>query len=303
MNRRDLTLYVAAGFAVGILLLSGYYFAKRPDRTTPRTVEKTDRVIVFRDVKYSGEKKGAVDWELNAKLARKYIDKPFIELEDIEGLYKPNPDTIVLFRGSKGEMNTEDEVGRVEDVEIVYKDEYRLKSKNMEFEFKNSKVSSNEIVDLKGKRLTLLGQGLAADTKEQVIRINRDVRGTVDTEERSFKFWSDRFTYKIKEDLYTFERNVKVIGEDMELLCDTLQVTSKDDKVDKIEARGSVRLSSKGTLAKSERAVYYLKEDKVTLEDSPTIIRDKVEMKGQQIVYNLSTGKFLVSGPRMRIER
>ena len=123
MNRRDLTLYVAAGFAVGTLLLSGYYFAKRPDRSAPRTIEKTDRVIVFRDVKYSGEKKGAVDWELNAKLARKYIDKPVVELEDIEGSYKPNPETVVLFTGTKGEMNTEEEVGRVEDVEIVYKDE------------------------------------------------------------------------------------------------------------------------------------------------------------------------------------
>ena len=173
----------------------------------------------------------------------------------------------------------------------------------MEFEFKNSKVSSSGTVDLKGKRISLLGQGLVADTKEQVIRINKDVRGTVDTETRSFKFWSDRFTYKIKEDLYTFERNVKVVGEDMELLCDTLQVTSKDDKVDKIDARGSVRLSSKGTLAKSERAVYYLKDDKVILEDSPRIIRDKTEMKGQQIVYNLSTGKFSVTGPKMRIER
>jgi LPS export ABC transporter protein LptC/lipopolysaccharide transport protein LptA len=303
MNRRDLTLYIAAGFAVGILLLSGYFFAKRPDRTVARPIEKTDRVIVFRDVKYAGEKKGAVDWELNAKLARKYIDKPFIELEDIEGLYKPKPDTVVLFTGTKGEMDTEAEIGSVDDVEIVYKDEYRLKSKHMDFDFKNSKVTSSAPVDLKGKRLTLLGQGLVADTKEQVIRINRDVSGTVDTEERLYKFWSDRFVYRIKEDLYTFERNVRVKGEDMELLCDTLHVLSKDDKVDRIDALGNVRLSSKGTLAKSGRAVYYLKEDKVTLEDSPRIIRDKAEMKGQQIVYNLSTGKFSVIGPRMRIER
>jgi lipopolysaccharide transport protein LptA len=89
----------------------------------------------------------------------------------------------------------------------------------------------------------------------------------------------------------------------MNMLCDTVSITSKGDTVDKIDARGKVRLTSKGTLAKSERAVYSFKDDKVTLEDSPSIIRDKVEMQGQVIVYSLSTGKFSAEGPKVRIER
>jgi lipopolysaccharide transport protein LptA/LPS export ABC transporter protein LptC len=303
MNRRDLALYSASGFAIGILLLSAYFFIKRPERSVTHVVEEAKRAIVFRDVQYSGERKGTVDWELRAKLARKFIDKPVVELEEIEGSYSPKPDTVVLFRGAKGELNTEAEVGKLDDVEIVYKDEYTVRSKSMDFDFKNSRVWTRSAVDLKGKRLSLLGLGMVADTREQVIRIEKDVHGSVKTETRQFNFSSDRFTYKVKEDLYIFDGNVAVKGDDMNMLCDTVSITSTGDTVDKIDARGKVRLTSKGTLAKSGRAVYYFKDDRVTLEDSPTIIRDKVEMQGKVIFYNLSTEKFSVEGPKLRIER
>jgi lipopolysaccharide transport protein LptA len=226
-----------------------------------------------------------------------------VELEEIEGSYSPKPDTVVLFRGAKGELNTEAEVGKLDDVEIVYKDEYTVRSKSMDFDFKNSRVWTRSAVDLKGKRLSLLGLGMVADTREQVIRIEKDVHGSVKTETRQFNFSSDRFTYKVKEDLYIFDGNVAVKGDDMNMLCDTVSITSTGDTVDKIDARGKVRLTSKGTLAKSGRAVYYFKDDRVTLEDSPTIIRDKVEMQGKVIFYNLSTEKFSVEGPKLRIER
>ena len=303
MNRRSLAGYIASGFAVGILLYSAYFFVKRPERPTAHVIEEEKKVIVFRDVKYSGEKKGAMDWELRAKIARKFIDKPFVELEDIDGSYRPRPDTVVLFKGTKGELNTEAEKGKLDDVEIVYKDEYTVKSKSMDFDFKNSTVSTQNVVDLKGKKLTLQGLGMVADTDKQVVHIEKDVHGTVETETRRFNFSSDAFSYDVKQNIYTFEGSVVVKGEDMTLFCDRIDVTSTGDAVDKLDARGKVILNSKGTLAKSGRAVYYLKDDKVTLEDSPRVTKDKVDMEGQKIVYSLSSGKISVEGPKMRIQR
>ncbi|HVN23835.1 MAG TPA: LPS export ABC transporter periplasmic protein LptC [Syntrophorhabdales bacterium] len=303
MNQRSLAGYIASGFAVGILLYSAYFFVKRPERPITHVVEEEKRVIVFRDVRYSGEKKGAVDWELRAKVARKYIDKPLVELEDIDGSYKPRPDTVVLFKGSKGDLDTEAEKGKMEDVEITYKDEYTVKSKSMDFDFKSSRVSSRSAVDLKGKKLTMQGLGMVADTDKQVVHIEKDVRGTVQTETRRFNFSSDRFSYDVKQNVYTFEGSVAVKGEDMTLFCDRIDVTSTGDTVDKLDARGNVVLNAKGTLAKSGRAVYYFKDDKVTLEDSPRVSRDKVDMEGEKIVYSLSSGKFSVERPKMKIQR
>jgi len=113
MNRRRTIVYIASAFIVAIVFLSTYYFVKKPERAASNRPEEGQRVVVFRDVKYSGEKKGVIDWEIRAKLARKYIDKSVVEMEGIEGEYKPKPDTIVFFKGVKGEMDTEKEYGTV----------------------------------------------------------------------------------------------------------------------------------------------------------------------------------------------
>ncbi len=137
---------------------------------------------------------------------------------------------------------------------------------------------------------------MVADTEKQVVDIEKDVHGTVETETRRFNFSSDRFSYDVKQNIYTFSGSVAVKGEDMTLFCDTIDITSTGDTVDKLDARGKVRLSSKGTLAKSGRAVYYLSDDRVTLEDSPEITKDKVDMEGQVDRLQPLNGKILRRG-------
>ncbi len=89
----------------------------------------------------------------------------------------------------------------------------------------------------------------------------------------------------------------------MTLLCDKVYVVSNGDAIEKIEARGKVRLLTKGTIAKSELALYYLKEERVELRQAPKITKDNVEMVGELIVYNMKTGTFSVERPKMRIEQ
>ncbi len=150
------------------------------------------------------------------------------------------------------------------------------------------------------------GIGLSADTKEQVITVEKDVsgepiRGGEGGNVRPFT--ADRFVYLLKDNTYIFEGSVVVKGEKMDMYCDKVQVLSNQDAMEKIDAVGGVRIVSKGTIAKSERAVYYFKEDRVVLTEQPRITRDKVEMEGETIVYNLATDKFSVEKPKMRIEQ
>jgi hypothetical protein len=74
---------------------------------------------------------------------------------------------------------------------IIYKDEYMVTSKSMDFDFKNSEVTSRDQVNLKGKRITLQGLGMLADTLEQVVQIKKDVRGAVQTDTR--RSWVEKF--------------------------------------------------------------------------------------------------------------
>jgi lipopolysaccharide transport protein LptA len=225
-------------------------------------------------------------------------------MEGIQGKYKPKPDTVVTFTGSKGEMDTAKEVGSVQQVEVFYKGEYVIKSPSMEFDFKKSLAYTDSPVELSGKKFTMVGKGLNADTAEHVITVEKDVSGTIQQEDKGqYKFAADKFVYLLKDGTYIFEGNVVIRGERMDMFCDKVRVLSNHDEIEKIEAESRVRIVTKGTLAKSQRAVYYLKEDWIVLTDGPEIVRDNLAMKGEVITYNLTTDKFSVDKPKMKIEQ
>ena len=196
MNRRTTVVYMASAFIVGIVLLAGYFFVNKPKSVTSSRSDSGKKVIIFRDVKYSGEKKGVVDWEIRAKLMRKYIDTTRVEMEGIQGEYKPKAGTVVTFTGSKGEMDTAKEVGSVQHVEVFYKGEYVIKSslhgvRLPEVHWRPRRPP----VDLQGKKFTMMGVGLYADTKEQVITVEKDVSGTIQEDKAKYKFAGDKFAY------------------------------------------------------------------------------------------------------------
>jgi lipopolysaccharide transport protein LptA/LPS export ABC transporter protein LptC len=303
MLNRKVVIYVALVFIIASLLLALYFFVRKPVRISMPVLDEEKKVIVFKDVKYSGEKKGVIDWEMTGKIARKYIDKPVIEMEDIEGKYKPKADVAVTFKGTKGTMNTEEEKGTVNDVDILYKNNYRLRSRYMDFDFKNGVTHTDAPVDIQGAKLTLKGIGLTSNTDQETVRIEKDVTGFIQADKGKYKFESDKFTYTLKDNMYTLDGRVIMKGEDMDLLCDKLYLISKDNELERIDAKGKVRLISKGTIAKSGKAVYHLKEDTVVLTESPRIIKDNVEMEGESIVYSLTTRKFSINKPKMRMEK
>jgi lipopolysaccharide transport protein LptA/LPS export ABC transporter protein LptC len=304
LSRRGVVVYAASAFILAIVLLSGYFFIKKPEHVTSSRPEESQKVILFRDVKYSGERKGLIDWEIRAKLARQYLDKgQVVEMEGIEGEYKPQSGTIVSFKGLKGEIDREKEFGTVQDVEVYYKGEYVIKSSVMNFDFKKSLAYTTTPVNLKGKKLTMMGVGLNADTKEQIITIERNVSGTMQTEKQKTKFSADKFTYFMKEGTYVLLGKVIVKGEQMNLLCDRVNILSDGETVEKADATGHVQILAKGTIAKSERAVYYFKENKVVLEQEPHVFRDGVEIRGVTVTYDLKTDRFSVEKPKMRIEQ
>ena len=301
MNRQRV-VYITIAFIVGIILLSGYFFLQEPERATSNVKEEGKRVIVFKDIKYSGEKKGVVDWEIKAKIMRKFIDSTVVEMEGIKGLYRPNPGTVVTFTGSKGTMDTAKEVGSVQGVEVFYKGEYVIKSPSMEFNFQKSLAYTKAPVDLQGKKFTMKGIGLDANTKDQIITVDKDVSGNIQEEKGKYAFTANKFVYLLKDNTYIFEGDVVVKGEKMDMYCDRVQVLSQQDDIEKIDAVGNVKIVSKGTIAKSQRAVYYLREDRVVLTDHPRITRDKVDMTGDKIVYDLTSDKFSVDEPKMKME-
>ncbi|MEN6617808.1 MAG: LPS export ABC transporter periplasmic protein LptC [Syntrophorhabdus sp.] len=303
MFNRKIIIYLSFGFIVASILTALYFFVSKPQRKPAPIVQDPTKAIIFKDVRYTGERKGIVDWELTAKVARKYIDKPLIELDDLKGHYTPKPDVTMEFTGSKGSMDTEKEAGRVDDVEVFYKGEYTLKSPYMDFDFKNGITTTNDVVDITGKKIVMKGIGLLANTKEETVKILKDVAGTIKTEKKSYNFQSDSLIYYFQVSTYILDGKVVMKGEDLDLVCDIVHIYSTDNEVDRIEADGNVRVATKGTIAKSEKAVYHFKEGKIVFTQSPRVFKDNVEMRGERVVYTTNDGKLSVEKPKIRMEK
>jgi LPS export ABC transporter protein LptC/lipopolysaccharide transport protein LptA len=303
MKGRTTIVYIASGFVAASFFMAGYFFLKKPEKVAPPVSAEGQTAIVFKDVTYSGEKKGVIDWEIRARIARKFIDRPRVEMEEIEGEYKPKKDTTIIFRGSKGFLNTEREKGSIQDVEIIQNKEYTLTSEYMDFDFKKGLTTTSAPVHIEGSRLTLNGIGLVANTNDEVIKLEKDVTGFVVTKKGKYVFSSDTFTYYMKEHQYILDGRATMKGADLDVQCSKLFIYGDGEDLEKVDARGKVRLVSKGSVAKSEQAVYHFKEDRAVLSDSPKVMKDSVDMSGKTITFKPSEGKLTVDQPKVRIEK
>jgi lipopolysaccharide transport protein LptA/LPS export ABC transporter protein LptC len=302
--RRNLIAYIAGIFIVAILALSFYFLTHKPHTSTPTKPEDSQKIVLFKDVKYTGERKGTVDWEVRARLVRQNLDNmQIVELEGIEGEYKPEPGTVVFFKGAKGQLDKEKEYATVDTVEVHYKGEYVVKSRVMDLDFRKSIASTNAPIDLSGKKGSMMGIGLVADMKQQVINLEKDVSGTIFTPKQKIRFSSDKFTYLIKDNTYILDGRVVVKGDQMNMVCDKVKLMGSGQNIERADATGGVRFLYKGTIAKSERAVYDLKEEKVVLEKQPKVYKDGIDLQGETIIYDLKADESFVQRPKIRIEQ
>lgn len=75
------------------------------------------------------------------------------------------------------------------------------------------------------------------------------------------------------------------------------------DKIDRIVAKGNVRLVQEDRVATGDEAIYYKNRDEVVLLGNPQLWRAENTLKGERIIYNLKTNKVLVeSSPQRRVE-
>jgi lipopolysaccharide export system protein LptA len=75
------------------------------------------------------------------------------------------------------------------------------------------------------------------------------------------------------------------------------------EKIDRIVAKGNVRLVQEDRVATGDEAIYYKNRDEVVLLGNPQVWRAENTLKGERIIFNLKTNKVLVeSSPQRRVE-
>jgi lipopolysaccharide export system protein LptA len=75
------------------------------------------------------------------------------------------------------------------------------------------------------------------------------------------------------------------------------------EKIDRIVAKGNVRMVQEDRVATGDEAIYYQDRDEVVLKGNPQLWRAENTLKGERIIFNLATKKVLVeSSPQRRVE-
>lgn len=75
------------------------------------------------------------------------------------------------------------------------------------------------------------------------------------------------------------------------------------EKIDRIAAKGNVRMVQEDRVATGDEATYYQDRDEVVLRGNPQLWRAENTLKGERIIFNLATKKVLVeSSPQRRVE-
>lgn len=148
-------------------------------------------------------------------------------------------------------------------------------------------------------------------------------------EEVPLRITAARLEADQKEGTIIFSGQVKAVYSDSTLYADQLRVFFKPkteplqgaakppqekndqsllgdlgaEKIDRIVAKGNVRMVQEDRVATGDEAIYYKDRDEVVLKGNPQLWRAENTLKGERIIFNLTTNKVLVeSSPQRRVE-
>lgn len=124
---------------------------------------------------------------------------------------------------------------------------------------------------------------------------------------------SDKMTYTGHDNIVIFSGNVHVIRAELELWSDQLHVHIKpqnaeqdeadqQDNIEKIIARGNVRIKSMNREGKGELLTYNPDTGQATLEGNPVLMEDKNRVEGEIVLINmLENTSEVLGGPDRRV--
>lgn len=110
-----------------------------------------------------------------------------------------------------------------------------------------------------------------------------------------------------KFNVFKFYENVHLIGEDLDAVCDELEVILKKsddqsstlnsaDSLEKITAIGNINIKQTNRTIKAGHAVLYPAEGKIVLTKNPEVINDQGIIQGHIITFYQNDGKAYVEG-------
>lgn len=268
--------------------------------TTQATEQASDQQIEDFSLAGYGEK-GKKSWDISGKSAD--IFNEVVKLKDVDGnLYGKDED--VNLTAKTGDFNkTDGKVHLEKDVVITTSKGAKLTTNSMNWDRKNQLVTTEDKVNIAKDNMTIDATGAHGEPNLKKIALNKDVRVNInpsnsslnpegiDTKDKIIITCEGALEIDYERNIATFDKNVKVERPDSVIFSDKMYLyfisgKGKDNKsqankalgamgnnsIDRIVARGNVRIVRGENISYSEEAVYSASDRKITLSGRPKLV-------------------------------
>ena len=138
----------------------------------------------------------------------------------------------------------------------------------------------------------------AVATAEVIVKTELGAKTPVNIS-KNVSISADELEANLRKDIVIFVGNVVISQEDLTMNSDRVTVFyQKSDKsesaITRIDASGSVKLTTKTETIRSTWGIYDFAEKIVTLGGKVTLKRPDGEIKGKRLVYNLKSGMITI---------
>jgi len=242
--------------------------------------------------------KGRKNWDISGKSAD--IGGESIKLNDIVGnLYGERED--VKLTASKGDVNRQDSRVHLQDnVVVTTSSGARMTTDSLDWDRKGQLVSTSDQVNINKEDIIIVAQGAKGYPDMNKVDLEKDVQVQINNpaqpgeapkaeEEATIITCDGPLQVDYLKNIAVFSNNVKVVTRDAVIESDIMEVyflsggkpktekpsidtVSAGAQIEKIIARGNVKINHNQNISYSDEAVYNAKDRKITLSGKPRLV-------------------------------
>ena len=277
-----------------VFFSASFAYAKTEIATSP---EAEQQINVFSIAGY-GEK-GKKTWDLSAKSADVFTDT--VKLKEIIGNLYGESENVKL-TADKGDFDkAKANVHLEQNVVVTTSSGARLTTDSLDWNRKNQIVSTKNVVNIERGNLITVAEGATGEPNLNKMTLEKDVKVKIEPEASAQKEAVNKnktitincdgpVQIDYQKNIATFNTNVKVESDDIQLYSDAMDVyflldkksanpTSSDQtlagmgsKLERIIAKGNVKIIKGENTSYSDEALYSAADKKITLLGRPKLI-------------------------------
>jgi len=242
--------------------------------------------------------KGKKNWDISGKSAD--IGGESIKLDDIVGNLYGEKETVKL-TANQGDVNRQNSQVHLQDnVVVTTSSGAKMTTDSLDWDRKGQLVSTADQVNINKEDIIIVAQGAKGYPDMNKVDLEKDVQVQINNPQEPGEAPKARREATVitcdgplqvdyQKNVGVFNNNVKVVTVDAVIESDIMEVyfltgdkpkpakASADPayagaQIEKIIARGSVKIDHKGNISYSDEAVYNAKDRKITLSGKPRLV-------------------------------